>query len=371
MAAAGSAVALGVVVATGGPAWAATATQIPVAPTGFFGGFLGVDAASPSDGWAVGGNGNGVIQRFNGTRWNLFPSPDLLGGGANSWADLSGVDATSAGSAVAVGNTTAASGGVKSAVALRWNGTAWSRQTLPKPAGTDTEFSAVKAFSASDAWAVGQTASTGSTFRKTLAMHYDGASWSAVPTPSAGTRTNFLTAVDGVSTRDVWAVGYSLNLPYGNRVRQSQILHWDGTAWTQVASPNNGSTFLYDVAALSATDAWAVGVGTSGAALVVRWNGTSWHTVAAPPLVNLGGVTARSATDVWVTGAAADDPSRPALAHWNGTTWTVTPVTVTGGVGIPTLGAITTADATTEWAVGSQWDGTTGQSSSIAFRVVG
>jgi len=81
-------------------------------------------------------------------------------------------------------------------------------------------------------------------------------------------------------------------------------------------------------------------------------------------------VTARSATDVWVTGAA-DDPTKPALAHWNGTTWTVTPVTVTGGVGIPTLGAMTTADATTEWAVGNQWDGTTGQSSSIAFRVVG
>src|SRR4051812_18356551 len=111
MAAAGSTVALGVVVATGGPAWAATATQIPVASTGFFGGFLGVDAVSPSDGWAVGGNGNGVIQRFNGTRWSVFPSPDLLGGGANSWDDLSGVDATSARSAFAVGNTTAASGG--------------------------------------------------------------------------------------------------------------------------------------------------------------------------------------------------------------------------------------------------------------------
>lgn len=367
---AGPAVALGVVFATGGPAWAATVTQVPVASTGFFGGFLGVDAVSPFDGWAVGGNGNGMIQRFNGTRWSTFPSPDLLGGDPNNWADLSGVDATSASSAMAVGNSTAA-GAVKSAVALRWNGTAWSRQAVPKPAGTDTEFSAVKAFSASDAWAVGQTASSNSTFRKTLAMHYNGTAWSAVPTPSAGTRTNFLTAVDGVTSTDVWAVGYSLNLPYGNRVRQPTILHWDGTAWAQVPSPDNGSTFLYDVAALSATDAWAVGVGTSGAAFVVRWNGTSWNTVAVPPLVNLRGVAARSATDVWVGGAAADSTGTPALAHWNGTTWSVTPVTVNGGAGIPSLSAITAADATTEWAVGSQSDGTTGQSSSIAFRVVG
>jgi hypothetical protein len=34
------AVVVGVVLPTGGPAWAATATQVPVASTGFFGGFL-------------------------------------------------------------------------------------------------------------------------------------------------------------------------------------------------------------------------------------------------------------------------------------------------------------------------------------------
>jgi hypothetical protein len=368
---AGSAVVVGVVLATGGPAWAATLTQLPVASTGFFGGFLGVDAVSTSDGWAVGGNGNGMVQRFNGTRWSVVPSPDLLGGDPNNWADLSGVDATSASSAVAVGNSTVTSAGVKSAVALRWNGTAWSRQAVPKPAGTDTELSAVKVFSGSDVWAVGQIASSNSTFRKTLAMHYNGTAWSAVATPSAGSRTNFLTALDGVTSKDVWAVGYSLNLPYGNRVRQSTILHWDGTGWRQVASPNNGSTFLYDVAAVSATDAWAVGVGASGTAFVVRWNGTAWTTVAAPPLVNLRGVTARSATDVWVAGARPDSTGTPALAHWNGTSWSLTPVTVSGGVGIPTLTGITSADATTEWAVGAQSDGTTGQSSSIAFRVVG
>src|SRR3954452_25478258 len=270
MAAAGSAVALGVVVATGGPAWAATATQIPVASTGFFGGFLGVDAVSPSDGWAVGGNGNGVVQRFNGTRWNLFPSPDLLNGGANNWALLTGVDATSAGNAFAVGQSTAAAGGAKTAVALRWNGSAWSRQVVAGPAGTDTEFTGVKAFSAGDAWAVGQTAPAGSTFRNTLAMHYNGTAWAAVPTPSPGTRTNFVTAVDGISGTDVWMAGYTLNLPYGNRFRQSLIEHWNGSTWTQIPTPNNGSTDLYDIAGLSSTDTGAVGYGSTGGAFVAR-----------------------------------------------------------------------------------------------------
>jgi hypothetical protein len=147
------------------------------------------------------------------------------------------------------------------------------------------------------------------------------------------------------------------------------ILHWNGTAWSQVPSPDNGSTYLYDVAAVSPTDAWAVGYGSSGGAFVTHWNGTAWSIVPAPALGSLSGVTARSATDVWVAGG--DATGAPALAHWTGDGWSVTPVSVTGGVGTPALTDVTIADGTSEWAVGSQWNGTTGQSSSIAFRVVG
>ncbi|MFI5893987.1 hypothetical protein ACIA5D_28195 [Actinoplanes sp. NPDC051513] len=362
----GSALVAGLIVASGGPAWAATVTQVPAASAGAIGGFAGVDSVSATDGWAVGGNGNGVVQRFNGTRWSIVASPDLLNGGANNWAYLTEVDATSAANAFAVGQSTAASGGEKSAVALRWNGSAWSRQAVPKPAGTDTELTAVKAFSASDAWAVGQTASGGSTFRKTLAMHYNGATWAATPTTSPGTRTNFVTAVDGIATNDMWMAGYSLNLPYGNRIRQSMVQHWNGSAWTQVATPNNGSTYLYDVAAVSATDAWAVGFASTGGAFVIRWNGSAWNTVAAPPLASLNSVAARSGNDVWVAGS--DAAGAPALANWNGASWSVTPVPAGGGATV-TLSGVAFASSTTEWAVGARQDATTGQSSFIAFRV--
>jgi hypothetical protein len=80
-------------------------------------------------------------------------------------------------------------------------------------------------------------------------------------------------------------------------------------------------------------------------------------------------VTARSGTDVWVAGT--DAAGAPALAHWNGTGWSVTPVSVSGGVGTPALTTVTAVDATTEWAVGYQQDATTGQGSAIAFRVAG
>jgi hypothetical protein len=255
---------------------------------------------------------------------------------------------------------------VAGAVVLRWNGSAWSRLAVPGVAGKSTTFTGVKAFSATDAWAVG--ASSTVSLGETLAMHFDGTAWARPPTPSPGTRNNTVTSVDGIAPGDVWAVGQSLDLPYGNRVRQSLIMHWNGSTWSQLPSPNNGSTYLSDVVAVSATDAWAVGSGAAGA-FVTRWNGTAWATAPAPPLAGLRGVTARSGTDVWVAGS--DAAGAPALAHWTGTGWSVTPVAVTGGVGTPALSAVTTADAATVWAVGSQWDGATGQSSSLAFRSTG
>jgi len=77
----------------------------------------------------------------------------------------------------------------------------------------------------------------------------------------------------------------------------------------------------------------------------------------------------RSDSDVWVTGT--DAGGAPAAAHWNGTGWAVTALTVTGGVGAPAVTSAAVADSNTEWAVGYQWDGPTGQSAPIAFRITG
>ncbi len=372
----GAAIAAGaLVVGVGGPAYASTATQVPAESTGFFGGFGDVTAVSATDGWAVGGNGTtGVVQRFNGTRWNVFPTPDLLGQGANSSATLSGVDATSAGNAFAVGDATSAITGAHIGVALRWNGSAWGRLTVPGTS-TETAFTAVKAFSANDAWAVGGTTASANSSRTTVAMHFNGTAWTPTPIQSPGTRDNILTSVDGSAANDVWAVGYLHNLPYGNRVRLPMIMHWNGSAWSRVPSPGDTSahsTYLYDVAAVSATDAWAVGYDQnsgSSAAFVERWNGSAWNVVPAPALTSLSSVAARSGNDVWVTGTDAN--GAPAAAHWNGSGWSVTPLTVSGGVGMPIVNSVAVADANTEWAVGSQWEGTTGQSAPIAFRIAG
>ncbi len=359
-----------IVMVAGGPAFASTAAQLPVDAVGSQSGLGDVVPVSATDGWAVGGDGNGLIERFNGTRWSVVASPDLLDHRhPNNFAGLSGVDATSATNAFAVGSTTAFNAGGASAVALRWNGTAWNRSTVATPSGATSSLRDVKAFSASDAWAVGTTGS--SALGQNLIMHYTGTTWTQVPAPSPGTRDNLLTSVAGSGPNDVWAVGYFRNLPYGNRIRLPQILHWNGSAWSQVTSPDSGaghSTYLYGVAVTSATDAWAVGNGDGGA-FVARWNGTAWISVPAPALTTLSTVSARSAGDVWVAGA--DASGAPALAHWNGASWSLTTVTVTGGTGLPALSSVAVAPGGTEWAVGSRWDGTTGNSTPLAYRVTG
>src|SRR5437879_2145060 len=62
-------------------------------------------------------------------------------------------------------------------------------------------------------------------------------SWSVVSSPNvAGSPTNYLFDVAAVSPGDVWVVG----LYDSNNIGRTLTLHWDGTQWAQVISPNRG-----------------------------------------------------------------------------------------------------------------------------------
>ena len=79
--------------------------------------------------------------------------------------------------------------------------------------------------------------------------------WSVVPSPLLGTNDNSLGAVAGSSPSDVWAVGNFL--PDTASSNQDATLsltdHFDGTTWTAVPSPNGGPNFntLFGVAAMA------------------------------------------------------------------------------------------------------------------------
>jgi hypothetical protein len=186
----------------------------------------GVSALTGSDVWAVGGsvdanfNRNPVIEHFNGTAWSVVPTPAL---GQN--ARLNAVFARASTDAWAVGRLIDGETGV----VLHWNGTAWSQVALPT-LRHDSDLLAVQALSATDVWVVGRTVVT------TQALHWNGTAFSVVTTPNpAGSAQAQLAGIAGPAANDLWTVGSSADTGAQNT---SLIEHWNGTAWSIVASPN-------------------------------------------------------------------------------------------------------------------------------------
>src|SRR5262249_58628362 len=68
--------------------------------------------------------------------------------------------------------------------------------------------------------------------------HWNGRNWSVVTSPNASAQNNLLAGVTAISADDVWAVGDFQTTSGAGTVFQTLTEHWNGTAWSIVASPN-------------------------------------------------------------------------------------------------------------------------------------
>ena len=136
-------------------------------------------------------------------------------------------------------------------------------------------------------------------------------------------------------------------------------------------SPRAPAVTLTGVAAISPTDAWAVGYKTSGDTthtLIEHYDGASWTKVASP---NPGGgyvnaltaVTAIGPNDVWAVGYFLHrKPQLPLrqgktlTLHWDGTSWTQIPSGNLEPYQWNRLSAVSAASSDDVWAVGFRWD---------------
>src|SRR5207253_9939415 len=151
-----------------------------------------------------------------------------------------------------------------------------------------------------DIWAVGSAASD------SLAMHWDGTLWTIVPTRALPLNA----PLEGVAARasnDAWAVGFQDDP--GSLNSSNVILHWNGSAFSVVASPNPGGNSvdkLYDVAGAAANDVWAVGEHwdrrLNQLATILHWNGASWSEVPNDCGGPLLGITALAPNHIWAEG---------------------------------------------------------------------
>src|SRR5207248_2323481 len=137
------------------------------------------------------------------------------------------------------------------------NGTQWSVVPSPNVGSNRNYLRWVAQAGPNDVWAVG-TYWNAANVQQTLTLHWDGRAWSVVPSPNNGTHENYLNGVTAAASNDVWAVGlYSPDMV----AYQTLIEHWDGSAWSVVNSPNAGirENYLNGVATISSKALWAVG----------------------------------------------------------------------------------------------------------------
>ena len=133
-----------------------------------------------------------------------------------------------------------------------------------------------------DVFAVGGP--LGNEGRSSLALHFDGSTWTTIPT--GGPETFWW--VYGSTSSDVWMVGES-----------GRIAHYDGH---DVVEHSSGTTAtLWGVWAAGPSDAWAVGgspeKGSSAPNdVVLHWDGHAWSKVTLP-----GTPLGRSLFKVWGT----------------------------------------------------------------------
>lgn len=235
---------------------------------------LAVTAVSTGDVWAIGFTGTkALIEHWNGSSWQVFSSPST--GQSNV---LEGVQALSSFNVWAVGVTNSSNGSSKTLIE-RWNGTAWSIVASPNQ-GDGDDSHAITALAPNNIWAVGDNDTS-----TALVEHWNGSHWSIVHTPSVGTYAR-LSSVSALAANNLWAAGYT-DTTGGYR---TLVEHWDGTSWSIVPSPNHGSynDMLIAISSASAKNIWAVGwYRDSNHALdtipyMLHWDGTTWNVVKTP-----------------------------------------------------------------------------------------
>jgi Phosphoesterase family len=326
-----------------------------------------IAGSSPTDIWAVGdflpdaakSNQDATLtfaEHYNGSKWTVVRTPNT-GPDFNSFYGL----AASQGRAWAVGERLNSRYQDRALVEV-WNGTTWSLANIPQPGDVRDMLFAATALSPSDVWVVGDQEGGNGVFQ-TLAEHWNGSSWTVVPTPDPGPSGDHLYAVDAVSPDDVWATGQQL----GRFPDNGLVEHWDGHSWSVVPMPaaTTASVMLDAIAVTASDQVYVAGEADSpagGRPLIETYQGGTWQIAGLPASAgsiwtNLWGITVAGST-VWAVGTYVDpktDNNNTLILSGTDGVWTVNagPEPASGS---NILGGVTTIGGRV-WAAGIYDDG--------------
>jgi len=309
-------------------------TRWSVVPTpnlngSFYAELSGVSCSSDANCLAVGSvlsptGADGLVERWNGTRWSIITPPNPTG---VQFVQFSAVSCSTATTCFAVGSDENETS--EQALVERWNGTRWSITPSPLPAGVqDTQLNGVSCQSATDCTAVGSgeaLAGSRSPGVRTFVERWNGTSWAAAASADpTGVPLAALVGVSCSSSTNCVAVGVDASSETAPSKPFAE--DWNGTTWTLAAVPNpNGATNteLVSVSCRSSNSCYAVGAyatATASNTLVEHWNGTSWSLVDDPNppgarAALLNGVSCPSPTSCTAVGSYSAHDSTFTLAE--------------------------------------------------------
>ena len=273
-------------------------------------------APSPSNVWAVGFETNPlqynltapVAMHWDGRKATLVPIPLSWGNGLASVAAL-GREAWAVGA------------GDQRAVTLHWQGRKWV--AVHNPGGSGSSLLGVAMVSRTDVWVVGNGKTGG------IVLRWNGSKWSSAPPPGLDGGLSALARIPGTS--QVWVGGSDSSSPTG-----FSVARWTGSGWAKFALPGKAGAQGYtqasgSLAAASASSAWVALTLTNSVGRnrtdVIHWNGSTWSQVQSPNPNAAGdwlnAVAARSDTDAWAVGGFGKPrkKTQALVLHWNGSTW--------------------------------------------------
>ena len=237
-----------------------------------------------------------LAMHFDGTQWTHTPTPYVAAwdGGANDF--LHAVEALAPDDVWAAGERHGDAGGLSVGAwlhVLHWDGSSGSEVPVPEPPGgaginfSGTRVYDIAAFAPDDIWFGGAWAhpnALSSVTRRPLAMHWDGSDMTVYDTPvlSIGSEQMHMRQMAAVAPDDIWGICRA-NTATGLS-NPPAVIHWDGSAWSQVSVPSLGSAVvLDDITAAGPDDVWVFGhVYFPSTPFALHWDGSGWTQHGAP-----------------------------------------------------------------------------------------
>jgi hypothetical protein len=208
--------------------WNGATWRVVAPPESDAGVVTGVAAASSDDVWAVGWHRvpAGVVTRvwhWDGSAWTLTHAPRVLG-------FLQAIEVRGT-TVVAVGFHWDVSTQIFAPLMLRYNGARWHEVPLPSVDGA--------LFDVSGRWAVGARYDDPSTHSAPLVLERRHGAWGTATLPALSPYTN-LSAVAVAEPGDVWAFGsYPVDPSEPDYSDMAwRLLHWDGASWSVAPNPS-------------------------------------------------------------------------------------------------------------------------------------